>query len=309
MLQRFLMNTTRPITCLIKYAAGLSAGLFLIGVQDVIAADTVQSLFQSDRVVYQSAHDKKEYRLALGELKNINGVWQTEKESRLIADVASKTIELSSVYSVTEAWSRVERIADSLKGQVLFECDGLDCGSSNAWANNRFKIKQLYGLDPSQRYAVWQYFSGGKKQYLVAYAVQRGNKRIYLQLDTLTTERTEKTIPSTNVISKQLAEQGYYVLAGDMDIQNETWMDSALLEVVVKVLQKQVSLNVVIVGHDGLPGSAEEQMDRSRTYASKVADLLIENRISRRRIAVEGVGALAPEGKVGKRHVVLVVSP
>lgn len=61
----------------------------------------------------------------------------------------------------------------------VFSCRGRDCGRSNAWANDVFRVKELVAPDTAQRY----FAVAGADELIAIYMVQRGNRRVYVHVD------------------------------------------------------------------------------------------------------------------------------
>ena len=77
----------------------------------------------------------------------------------------------------------IEHYDLALKDDRLFECRGRDCGRSNQWANQVFGQPLLYGPDANQYYVA----ARRGNRLLSIYLVQRGNRRLYVHLQELTT--------------------------------------------------------------------------------------------------------------------------
>lgn len=69
--------------------------------------------------------------------------------------------------------------AEQLGAQVLFQCEGRDCGRSNTWANQVFGQALLYGLDQEQAYFAAQVDG----QLVSVYLIKRGNRRQYAHVE------------------------------------------------------------------------------------------------------------------------------
>lgn len=137
--------------------------------------------YDQSRVLNQAERDTLNYRLALAPYKKRQNRWQPELERRLKGYLYSETHELSSGFDEQEVFDFYKsQIPDT--AQVLFSCERRDCGESNNWANDHFRVKQLYGLDQFQFYAVYQL---DEKQYITLYVVRRGNRRVYAHIDIL----------------------------------------------------------------------------------------------------------------------------
>jgi len=67
--------------------------------------------------------------------------------------------------------------------EVLYQCHGRSCGSSNQWANQVFHQSRLYGLDSQQSYAALKQDTLKGQNYYALYSTERGNKKVYLHLE------------------------------------------------------------------------------------------------------------------------------
>lgn len=129
-----------------------------------------------------------DYTLALGTYRKIQGLWRVE-QLRLSGHLQRRTYRLPSNHSAREGFEFFAEQLQQYPAQALFVCHSRDCGESNAWANNHFNILQLYGLDQYQHYAAYQVeLPGTQGVYVTIYAVLRGNKRVYVQLEVLLRE-------------------------------------------------------------------------------------------------------------------------
>jgi len=263
-------------------------------------------LFEGQRVVYSSTGEVGAYLLTLSSLKKINGEWIAEDEKLLEGQMFRRTYELSRPYSFETAWEHVEEFFVGRDATLIFECLGLACGSSNAWANERFGVKQLYGLDLSQRYQVWQ-LNQGSRAFASAYLVQRGNKRIYFHIDNLLPDTQELLLaPSAEVIARKFYGDGRIEVSGLSFQDGKITVDQMHLKVLANALNQQPFRVLTIVGHDFFAGTVEEQEQRSIAYAQAVYDALVNHGVQPKRMQVKGVGALTPDGKVREAKVVVL---
>lgn len=148
----------------------------------VSAQEPIKS-FAGATLVAESPLQQEYYRLALGPQKKIDNVWRAEKLQNLNVGVRRLTQEVPADFTLAEVLDIYGQMLGLADAQLLYACDGRDCGSSNSWANNHFKIKQLYGLDQSQSYRAYQQ---AENKWWVLYVVRRGNKRVYVQVEQLT---------------------------------------------------------------------------------------------------------------------------
>lgn len=269
----------------------------------------VDSLFSDSRTVYSSHVEHTDYRLALGPLQKNNNTWQAEREEKMNGLLHRRTIEVNDGFSRQEVMNTITGFFSSRDGRLLYSCDGLDCGSSAAWANESFGIKQLYGLDRYQHYRVWELNGDAGTDIAVVYAVQRGNKRIYVQIDTLEVEKgSEKSIvSSTEAILAELETKKYFVFPGIRFTGSALVIDDDHVLSVASALARNPRLALYLVGHDYRDGSLEEQLARSKSYAEQLKGHLEKVGVKADRLHVQGVGPLAPRGKSASARLELVV--
>ena len=268
-----------------------------------------KGLFENQRHVLTQNARVVDFRLALSKLKKINNVWVLDREELLSGDLYRRTIELDSNYFLDEVVASVERFFVQRQGQELFRCSGLDCGSSNAWANNYFKVKLLYGLDPSQAYRVWKVTLNNSPVYVSSYVVKRGNKRLYAHIDVLVPERTQGQAvaipPDPESVAYALKKVKYYLVP---QLEQQSFATTeALLQPLVAALQANPMKKVVVVGHDFLGDTPEARKQNSLTYAKNVVRLLQEQGINQRRLSAQGLGSLVPQLNVTNSAVYLVI--
>ena len=139
-------------------------------------------VFPGAKVLIQTESEPSYYRLGLGPQKKISNVWRAEILQTHLGQLQRLTLEMPAGFSLEDGVSYYQQALELSSLELLYTCSGRGCGSSNSWANNHFLVKQLYGLDQTQQYRAYKSLAG---EYLVLYAVQRGNKRNYIQLERL----------------------------------------------------------------------------------------------------------------------------
>ena len=136
-------------------------------------------LFDNAQVITEERISLRNYILALGPYEKSGNIWQPEKKQRVSGNVLKQTHEIPRNFNEQDVFEFYSAQWDA-SAQVLYECEGFNCGSSNNWANDHFAIKQLYGLDRHQYYQVLELASGS---YATVYVVRRGNRRIFAQIE------------------------------------------------------------------------------------------------------------------------------
>ncbi|MGB1173626.1 MAG: DUF4892 domain-containing protein [Marinobacterium sp.] len=229
---------------------------------------------QSAELDKQTAQTVRNYRFPLGAVVKINRDVRIDKEQQLSGQLTRTTWEMPKSFDPNELLQRLRDQVISQKGEILFECEGRDCGTSNIWANDLFNNADLYGRDDYQRYFAAEL----DDQYLAAYAVRRGNRRVYLHLDQIT--EAEQAVPWLEL----LVDRGWVKLP---DTEEPT------LKLLADHLQKNSS-PIRIVGHQqGIDQGIAEQ--ESKRLAERVATYLVDRAGVRPvQFEVHGLGALAP---------------
>ncbi|MBX2857428.1 MAG: DUF4892 domain-containing protein [Cellvibrionaceae bacterium] len=285
--------------------------IVLLFSQSVLANEPVfKNFFENQRRVFKQDSRVDDFRLALSKLKKINNAWVLDREEFISGTLHRLTIELDSTYYLNEVIDIAENYFLQQQALELFRCNGLDCGSSNAWANNYFKIKLLYGLDPSQSYRVWRLKINGNQTLVSNYIVQRGNKRIYVHLDVLIPEsqQTEGSVipPDSKSIAFALEKFKYY-LVPQLENSRGFATSNRLLQPVADALKANPVKKVVVVGHDYVGATAEDRKKNSLGYAEQVASLLRDLGVKDNRLSAQGLGSLVPQLKVAPAAVYLVL--
>lgn len=134
-------------------------------------------------VSHQSVSSSNDYAVALGKYKKSDNLWLPEKVQYTQGQLTRYTLELPRHYSEDQVFAFYrDQLPDT--ASPLFECESRACGESNNWANDHFGVKQLYGTNTSQRYAVFS-IEGEQTMYVTLYVIRRGNRRLYAQLETV----------------------------------------------------------------------------------------------------------------------------
>jgi len=275
--------------------------LFLVA----LPATAFQELFPGSRVMYEQTQQVENYRIVLSAPKKINSRWRFEREFSDTGALHRRTVEISDRYTFDEAQLRIEKYLHHENAHLVFACYGLDCGSSNVWANEIFKVKQLYGLDATQAYEVWERSVGGQAQYVIWYLSQRGNQRIYLQLETLIPAQSPKAAMTADpkTVLSSLQHVGYYVIPGDLqDLDDNPHIDVIATALKIRPMQKYV-----VVGHSYAQRDLAAGRQFSLELAERLVARLIELGVKQGQVTAVGLGPLAPQGKTGPIRLELVL--
>lgn len=237
------------------------------------------------RAVFDSHQANAEYRFALGSVEKVNAEFKVERELLMTGSLHRKTYEFEQILSVNESWALLEEAYLSGDYQELFFCRGLDCGSSNAWANEVFGIKQLYGLDQSQRYVAYRRDVDGTSIFGALYFVQRGNRRIYAQIDELSLPRNNApdVTPSYAAILAAFERDGYYSLA--IKPASDSLFNQSEVAELIRALKHKPFAKYILRGYH-----AEKEGGALRSepeYADSLRSLLVSGGIKETRLSLE----------------------
>jgi len=126
-----------------------------------------------------------DYELGLGAMQKRRGTWQFKHSERFSGELTRYTWQIIDGFTSIEVMQELEAGLGELDGtELLFDCDGRDCGNAVQWANRVFRQPLLYGREDLQRYRV--YGSGDTpRNLLVIYAAARTADRQYLHMELL----------------------------------------------------------------------------------------------------------------------------
>ncbi|MFT6101639.1 MAG: hypothetical protein ACJA2B_000075 [Candidatus Endobugula sp.] len=174
--------------------------VFMLLMSHQVSADKAFSfeLHPQAQVLNQSSYQEKDYIVALDKYRKTDDRWVPRKWQRQSGELQRYTLEMPRDYVEADVFNYYQEQVPS-NAELLFTCEGRQCGESNNWANDHFGVKQLYGANASQKYSVYRVSypavvqnvteEAGIQQvadmYITLYTVRRGNRRLYTQLDIL----------------------------------------------------------------------------------------------------------------------------
>lgn len=268
------------------------------------AADLKLQTYPNAREVFHNIGQEENFLLALSSYKKVDSSWLVDRSQRLSGNLERTTFELPADDNAEMGFAFFKDQIDKYNLRELFHCKARDCGTSNSWANNHFKIIQLYGMDQYQFYGAYEITNADEKPfYVVIYAVMRGNKRAYVQLDILHATKVNEfgVASSPETLSKLLNTNGYFVFP---DFVNKDAQGSAHLQIkqahiqaLVTLLNLQPKLTLALVGHDYSFATIEQQQNESKKNAEQVKMALVAAGVDAKRLQIFGLGSLAPAGR------------
>ena len=221
---------------------------------------------------------------------SINGL--PSQDLRLAGELQQFTWEIPRSHQPAEPFEAMRAQLQQLGAKILYQCAGRECGASNIWANDLFRYATLYGRDDSQHYLAAQ-LNG---QHFALYAVRRGNQRVYLHLDLISSDEAVET-----AWYAPLDAQGYMVLPH--------WPQSP--ELAVKQLvdwMEQSGSRVRLVVHQSGTDVTLAQRESER-HAQTLRQQLVDAGADAASVEAFGVGNLVPSvlGATTQLTVVIVL--
>lgn len=216
--------------------------------------------------------------IILGPLKKINNLLGAER-----TEVVAGTRESRTLFVPNEKRSATVRAHYEKQllrqGEILFECSGRTCGSSNYWANTVFAVPILYGPEQYQHYLVARLANGN---YLAVYLAMRGTQKLYVHIET--TRLPESSNRTRNVFESDQIDE--------------------LVAMTARMIKEGVG-EIHMVVHQGLLQG--ESIADSVRRAAALGNKIKEQVSGGDRINVHALGALAPSDRYSADRIELIL--
>lgn len=245
------------------------------------------------RLIQEKSLASPDYRVMLGRLIKINRQIRTDRELRLSGPLERNTWQLPVGQGPAEGFQHFRTQLQAQGADILFECSGRQCGASNLWANDLFETARLYGTDESQHYLAAR--SGS--DYIVVYAIRRGNGRVFVNLDWLVDQGGAEAVGGDWM--RTLAEQGYVSLPQWAQAPDEA------VQRIAALLNEHPDYRIRLVLHQA-GRDVELSLRQSRELAQRLRQQVIAQGIAGARVEAYGIGSLAPS-VLGDRDQLLVI--
>ena len=215
-------------------------------------------------------------RLILGSLKKINNLLEPERVEYISGTRGSMTAFIPNERR-TDTVKKFYRDQLRILGEILFECRGRTCGSSNYWANTVFGERILYGPEQFQSYSI-VLIAGLLPRYVAAYVGQRGNRKIYVHV-----EQVSVAGASAPTFVNLLADGG---LIFDDSVHQ--------IEALREYLSADQDRRVAVVVHGGGALELEMALAGTQQRAERVRRRLVSEGVRANGLIARGIGPLAP---------------
>ncbi len=249
--------------------------------------------FSAARLLEQEKMPVTHYRLVISELKRSQATTFGEQERRLDGDLWRRIWAVQPGLTLDEVSTFFQQQISEL--ELIYQCQGLDCGSSHFWANTVFKNGRLVGREQNQRYwVVKRPLVDGGSEVWVLYLVQRGSRQVYIVMDRLVT--------ADEVSLQQVSQTQIHAALR----QNSGWLPGLVTD--NGLLNEELSANLIAVLKD-IP-----ERDKRRLYlmmhcydASLMADNLLCSERLAKQLRVATFNETSELNVVG--HGALVAAP
>jgi hypothetical protein len=170
----------------------------------------IMKAFPRAELIEETQVNYTEYRLVLSGLQRKLAVTSGEVERLIAGEVNRQFWQISTNHEVKQILDYFLSTWQGQGAQILYRCSGLDCGSSNFWANGIFSNAKLYGRDSDQGYVVAM-IPGDPNRIYVLYAVERSKNKLYFNLDQITSSDalTDNKVERQNIIASLQKESGW----------------------------------------------------------------------------------------------------
>jgi hypothetical protein len=299
-LQQILWCTASPLVALGPLMV-LSTLMALVPIAANASTDGTLDQYPGAELVDKKTDDTiTSRRIILGPLKKIKNVLEPKSYQYLTG-----THSASTYYIANER--RVKNVVAFYRAQlqtsheILFSCEGRDCGSSNYWANTVFETPILYGPEQYQSYTIAKALDANS--YLTIYVGQRGTKKIYVQLEAIVGQQDPETAAPASAID-YLNRQGRYVISGDSFVLNE----SDLVEI-KEFMDSNLQFELAIVVHDVLQIGeiVSDAIRRTERRSESIGAVMAGAGIDSDRLQSFGIGPLAPSASHSASRIELLV--
>jgi len=272
-----------------------------------IAAETdLSSLIpqypRSELVEFTEDKEIATHEIMMGALKKSGGIVEPEASEYVVGRRVASTWYIPNEQR-TEVVSDFFKDRLKSKGEIVFECKGYGCGSSNYWANNVFKRAILYGPEEYQHYFLTRIDGEGTTWYVATYVALRGTRKLYAHTDIVIVESAHKQAGGAAIV-RALESDGKYVI--DVGEEDKT------LDGIVEAMQLEPLFRIAVVQHarkqqgESVPQAIARSEEMARRYVAK----LVARGVNSSRVQAYGVGPLAPVNRdvVDRLELVLISS-
>lgn len=199
--------------------------------------------FPGSQIVRFSEAAEQERVYPQGSIRRISGRLRFEREVSAQGPFTALTYELPRTHSADEVFSAARQAMLAQDAELLYWCQGRECGPSNLWANAVFGQSILYGYDEQQAYALMRLAEPREDNLLALYSITRGNRRAYLHVELLAANAPlADLLPTPATLLRQLRE------SGELRLAKQTEPTQAWAVLLARTLKLDSTLRVSLAG-------------------------------------------------------------
>lgn len=207
------------------WIAGLALATNLSLAADVPGSEDLELLprYPQARIVDFRQDSVSERLYPLDSVRRISGQLRMAEQVTASGGLTAVTYLLPEHHSGIDAFAEARKALLEQGAELLFWCEGRECGSSSLWANAIFNKAMLYGPDAQQAYLLAR-LPAQVDSLVALYAVTRGNGRPYLHVERLQPDAPLGDIlPSAATLMRQLRSTGELRLSRLPDQPVASW--------------------------------------------------------------------------------------
>ena len=271
--------------------------------------------FENSVITYYDVKDFDEHTIFTGPVAkkgNLENARKVEGKMYRIAYKASKQ------HSLTEIFRNFEMGMQESGFEILFSCESKECKETNFSREvEKLPMPKMVVDSWNYRYLSARLTRAEGDVYASFLLSVSGNGDRTFQLMVVELEAMKYRMVGADEMAKDIAMGGHVALYGiffdtnSADLKSES---KPTLDEIGKLMNKDRSLKLIIVGHTDNEGSLDHNLDLSRRRAAAVVSQLVgQHGISQARLTASGAAFLAPvatndseEGRAKNRRVELV---
>ncbi|WP_372965506.1 DUF4892 domain-containing protein [Marinobacter sp.] len=243
-----------------------------------------QSRLQLTKDIESSGH-----LVLFSPIREVRNEIRSEVMARLPVEGTGQLFEINRDANREAARDHYLKQLQARGAQVLFECEGINCGRSNVWANQVFDQPRILGRDTSQDYVVAAVADEQGRQWLtVIYTVTRGNLREYVWVEHLSVT-PGASIPGFDTVNGRVRGPVIVPWRGGLTFKFEFSADDRrrLLD-----WAGDEGAEVVLVSFTELSEgeSLDSSLKRAEQAGNSLAELLGKTGISKSQVRVMAIG-------------------
>lgn len=205
-------------------AVAMTSGAFAADLPGSHDLEVLPRFPASNIVAFQEAPDAERI-YPQGAIRRISGRLRYEREVLAEGRYQAVTYELPTTHSAEQVFAEARKTLHVAGAELLYWCQGRDCGASSLWANSVFDNATLYGSDNQQAYALLRLAEPQHDSLVALYSITRGNRRAYLHVEQLDAKAPlGQVLPTPATLLRQLRADGQLQLSADAE-PNAEWSE------------------------------------------------------------------------------------